>query len=328
MKEYLAAPSSMYAAPPRNLVSRAESVVAEMHDFLAFFAFAIGAAICIAIVTAGIVHLIRPLARKVNQRFAVRAWVTGRVQAIEGRPEIPAWLGLHLTDREQVNSRLRSIFEKSFDKMKQGLLESSALGSSVLPDELFMHAIQAEAKAAVARPLGNPALFYALMANAPADVRWSLAALDLIFEDDPEAAAALTDFEATPPAQPTLTSLDAPGAEQHEPSDALPVERSDGRALPPERALNPIAAAFSHAQNVAATAVDRALDELQLDLVARSIRLDRILSVSIGILLGALASVALDLRFAGVFIAVSAVGGILSLILLDVSAAVYSNRKR
>ena len=37
-----------------------------MHDFVAFGFAAIGAAICIAVVTAGVIHLLRPLASKMK----------------------------------------------------------------------------------------------------------------------------------------------------------------------------------------------------------------------------------------------------------------------
>ena len=292
------ASSVFLAATPSILPNetQAEITVAGMQSFLGLYAAAIGAAFSIALITSGIVYLLRPIIGRFIQAGTLRLWA--RRNGKGGTLVIPDWLvaaakANQLAETDQKAAEVRDRFAQagaSEERSQQTLGLVTKPGQ--LRDELFMHGVQLEAKAAAKRPSINPRLFLAVTRDAPWDARGTVAFFDLIAREHPEVAAKMATFE--------------PGA-----------SGGDSETAP---SPNPTAAAIQAAEATLSAAADRSLDRLQLSLMTMAIWPYRILALAVGALLAWFGMLALDLGDAWIYVPVGIAGGVLSLFLSDALA--------
>lgn len=323
--------ASETAAPRAHLTHEAATLTNQTVEALAaFFGYSLAAALCIAVVAAAVTHFLQPVAGKVNQYWTTRRWLLGRARTRLAAPnpdKTPGWLWEAL-ERELSEEELDVIFHEvkwSYTVEQFGVtgwfsllpyhLRRFGLSrmSSVLRDELFMHMVQAQVREAVARPSRNPQLYAVATAYAPADARAALAAFDLVATRSPETAAILSDFE----------SRDVVRKSEKD-SEVAAVDASTESEDRDKGAPNPTAVALSVAENLVKAATDRALDELQLRLLSGAVITHRLFAVAVGILLAMWAQTILALGLDGLFIAVGAAGGALSLFISDFASSRFA----
>ncbi|WP_181174809.1 hypothetical protein [Mesorhizobium sp. B2-8-9] len=290
------------------------ATVNAMYSFLGLYLAGIGSALCIAVITSGMVYLVRPIVGYLVQSMTLGQWASRRL--FDDRITVPEWLvkaatshemngenaaksvlGTYKRTVEQAEGRAR--YRPFFRIFGFGLLLDHRLiglktGPSQLRDELFMHAVEAEAKCAIARPSSNPLLFMAVTSGAPSDARGITALFDFIAREHPDIAAKMSTFEDT--------------------------ERSDYAGALETHRLRSTSASIQAAQAVLLATAESALDKLQLSLLAGAIWPYRILSVGIGICIGMFGMSALELRNSVLFLSVGASGGVLSLFISDALA--------
>jgi hypothetical protein len=277
---------------PENLLASQE-MIAATQNFLRFFIYAILGALCIGLIAAAAAHLVRPLLGKVSQWWTIRRWAEERLKRARPREApLPDWvLGAlsspHGADiTAAVMERVREPASERSERALKSVAEAR-FWSIALPDGLFMHSMQVVAKTAIARPPEHPELFEILTADAPLDARDAAYAFALISMRDPADASRLADFE---------------------------------------RPDNPAAAGLASAESLISASVERALDQLQLNLLKKRIWMSRIFCVVGGAALAAVAVAALKSPNPVIFYSIGVAGGVVALVIDDTVAWIFARR--
>ncbi len=274
-----------------------------------YFTSALVAAVCIAVIVAAFVQLLRPLIRTLGQRLQLSGWVRQRKDH-QFAVRTPGWLATALGDLgpDKLDERLEMRLDEARGHYRSGFLSLSAFGISsvptALPDELFMSAVQADAKAALAHPLRNPRLFDILTAELPPETRSALLAMDLIATSQPELALQLAGAAQAHEAASTSSPGDetAPYGVYHAQSHAM-------REVAP--------AALAAAEQDAAGAADRCLDDLQRRLLTSSLWFDRGVAVAAGLGLSLVAALRTDVQSLPTILLVGLAGGVMAVLIDD-----------
>jgi hypothetical protein len=263
-------------------------MVSATQDFLTFFSYAILGALAIGLIVAAAAYLVRPLVGKVSQFWTLRGWADKRLKKAASGGGVPQWLSDAVKGDENSQTLLKERVGKDFGAIGQrvdhGLeaaltsIPEARFWSTALADELFMHSVQAVAKAAVARPLQHPELFLVVTADAPPDARSVAYAFAALAERDPAAASRLADFD---------------------------------------KSTNTVAAALASTENIITASAESALDQLQLSLMKKGVWLNRGLCVATGVALASAAVSVLKSPHPTVFYAIGAAGGVVALVIDD-----------
>jgi hypothetical protein len=273
------------------------------------------ASVLIGIISLALLHLFRPLLRKIAQaaslfrrstlsrRFhskdAGADWRSADARALSvaygASPEwlqaaTPRW-SLHHWLRRSVRARdLRHRTRQNWEhlrfvpeRLRYRLLarrRAFTLRSTVLPDELFMRRLENEVRSVVESPSLNPFLFAIVTATAPDAARTAAARMSELGTSNPELTADLLNSG-------------------------------------PER-MTPFSAAVAEAQASVSSAAEGWLDSFQLSLLSHSIVVNRAGTLLIGTLVaGAIGAIVHWHGGAAILLACGLSGGVLALMLDD-----------